>query len=60
MPLYLRKSELRRAGEWFLAVRAMASSWMVIVGVMVVCWAVVSYILCWAACLCTGGKKSHF
>lgn len=26
MPLYLRKSELRRAGEWFLAVRDRASS----------------------------------
>lgn len=36
MPLYLRKSELRRVGEWFLAVRVKASSWMVIVGVMVV------------------------
>ncbi len=26
MPLYLRKSEFRRVGEWFLAVRAKASS----------------------------------
>jgi len=33
MPLYLRKSELRMAGEWFLAVRAKASSWMVTFGV---------------------------
>ena len=60
MPLYLRKSALRRVGEWFLAVRAKANSWMVIFGVMVVCWAVVSYILCWAACLCTGKKNRIF
>jgi hypothetical protein len=32
----LRKSELRRVGEWFLAVRAKASSWMVSVGIMTV------------------------
>jgi hypothetical protein len=30
MPLYLRKSELRRVGEWFLAVRAKANSWMLL------------------------------
>ena len=41
MPLYLRKSALRRVGEWFLAVRAKASSWMVIVGFMAVCRVVV-------------------
>jgi len=43
MPLYLRKSALRRVGEWFLAVRAIASSWMVTVGVMVfgrACWVI--------------------
>jgi len=45
MSLYLRKSELRRVGEWFLAVRAIANSWMVIVDVMVVCRAILSYIL---------------
>lgn len=37
MPLCLRKSELRRVGEWFLAVRDRASSWMVIFGFMGVC-----------------------
>jgi hypothetical protein len=36
MPLYLRKSEFRRVGEWFLAVRVKASSWMVSVGIMTV------------------------
>ena len=36
MPLYLRKSELRRVGEWFLAVRVKASSGMVSVGIMTV------------------------
>jgi len=36
MPLYLRKPEFRRVGEWFFAVRAKASSWMVTVGVMAV------------------------
>jgi len=40
MPLYLRKSELRRVGEWFLAVRAKANSWIVTVGVMIGCRAV--------------------
>jgi hypothetical protein len=43
----LRKSELRRVGEWFLAVRAIASSWILKVGVMAVCRAVLSYILYW-------------
>jgi hypothetical protein len=33
----LRKSELRSVGEWFLAVRDKASSWMVTLGVMAVC-----------------------
>ena len=37
MPLYLRKSELRSVGEWFLAVRDKASSWMVTLGVIAVC-----------------------
>jgi hypothetical protein len=36
----LRKSELSRVGEWFLAVRAKANSWMVTVGVMAVCRAI--------------------
>ena len=45
MPLYLRKSELRRVGEWFLAIRAKASYWMVTVGFMAVCRAVLCCIL---------------
>jgi hypothetical protein len=44
MPLYLRKSKLRRVGEWFLAVRDRASSWMVIFGFMAVCrWVVFAF-----------------
>jgi hypothetical protein len=33
----LRKSELRRVGEWCLALRAIASSWMVTFGFMAIC-----------------------
>ncbi len=47
IPLYLRKSALRRVGEWFLAVRAKASSWMVIFGVMVVCKVVLFVFYAW-------------
>jgi len=54
MPLYLRKSEFRRVGEWFLAVRAKASSGMVSVGTMTVGRAVLSYILYCARGFCTG------
>jgi hypothetical protein len=43
----LRKSALRRVGEWFLAVRAKASSWMVIFGVMVVCKVVLFVFYAW-------------
>jgi hypothetical protein len=35
---------LRRVGEWFLAVRDRASSWMVIFGFMAVCrWVVFAF-----------------
>ncbi len=48
MPLYLRKSELRRVGEWFLALRDRASSWMVIFGFMAVFVGIELYfMLCW-------------
>lgn len=56
MPLYLRKSELRSVGEWFLAVRANASSWMVIFGVMAVCRAMFCCILYCVGGFCTGGE----
>lgn len=54
IPLYLRKSELRSVGEWFLAVRAKASSWMVTLGVMAVCRAVFCCILCLVVGSCIG------
>lgn len=57
MPLYLRKSELRSVGEWFLAVRAKANSWMVTFGVMVVCRARFCYILYCVGGFCIGGRK---
>jgi len=59
MPLYLKKSAFRRVGEWFLAVRAIASSWMVTVGVMAFGRAVLSYILYRVGCFWTGKKSSN-
>ncbi len=44
---------MRRVGEWFLAVRAKANTWIVTLGVMVVCRAVLCYILYCTSCLCT-------
>ena len=54
MPLYLRKSALRSEGEWFLAVRAKASSWMVTLGVMVVCKGCYVTFFAWAVAFIQG------